>query len=87
MKIKVKQIYATFLFVFPILSFQLYNIVYIDKQIAKLLYFIFVTIAIIYTAPSFLKYKINSRYENLIKILFILIWVSMFNALFFGGRI
>lgn len=86
MKIKVKQIYVTFLFVFPILSFQLYNIVYIDKQIAKLLYFIFVTIAIIYTAPRFLKYKINSRYENLIKILFILIWVSMFNALFFWGQ-
>lgn len=86
MKIKIKQLYASFLFIFPILSFQLYNIIYIDKQIAKLLYFVIVTVAIIYTMPRFLRYNKSSRYETAVKLLFILLWISMLNALFFWGQ-
>lgn len=83
---KARPFLILLLFIFPVCLYQFFNVIYIDKQIAKFFYFLILTFSIIFILPTFFKIKKQSRYELPVRIIFILIWMSMLSALFFWGQ-
>lgn len=43
------------IFAFPVCLYQMFNIIWIDKQIAKLLYFLILTFVIIYVFLTYFE--------------------------------
>lgn len=74
------------IFAFPVCLYQMFNIIWIDKQIAKLLYFLILTFVIIYVFPNLFRIKKHSKYEVPLRFLFITMWVSIACAFLFWGQ-
>ncbi|HBW5140513.1 TPA: hypothetical protein ME697_001615, partial [Klebsiella pneumoniae] len=74
------------IFAFPVCLYQMFNIIWIDKQIAKLLYFLILTFVIIYVFPNLFRIKKHSKYEVPLRFLFITMWISIACAFLFWGQ-
>lgn len=74
------------IFAFPVCLYQMFNIIWIDKQIVKLLYFLILTFVIIYVFPNLFRIKKHSKYEVPLRFLFITMWISIACAFLFWGQ-
>lgn len=86
MKIQKNNLMLFFLFIFPILYYNFYNIVYLNKVIAKVMFFALISGTLLYIFPGLLKISRKSKYEVPFRLLLLVVILSMVNSFIFWDQ-